>query len=263
VVDSESKFLLEFIMTVLLYPITLILVLLGKRSGSELLKPITLPVRFMVQAKATALMMLVLVIVYFAEVFLITDFSNLVFRPEHIWTLSYIPLIASWFLHASLVHLGGNLLFLFVFGRVVEGRLGTFWFVGIYFFSALTASVLSGLMGQGGIGASGAIAGLVATAMLLAPLSFTYAFGIPLPLSIIGFIAIGSDITGITTGVQDGIGHFAHLGGYLAVTFFMFVVSRKERQNMKLGLVVNIIMVLVWVGYIIFGPQLFYNNTYN
>ena len=159
-----------------------------------------------------------------------------VFQPGQLLQFKIYPMFASWFLHASLAHLAANILALFIFGRVVEMHFGRKKMLMIYFGSAIISSLFAALFGQGGIGASGAIAGVIAVAILYKPFYFTYiALGTP--------ISIISDITGVLVPKNDNIGHFAHLGGYIAVSFLTFFFDSRERKKLLLGLIVNILFV--------------------
>jgi len=158
-------------------------------------------------------------------------------------------MISSWFLHANLIHLTGNLLALFVFGRIIEKRFGPGKTLMIYFVSAIFSDIVAALFGQGGIGASGAIAGLIGVAILVDPFYISFFMvGIPLPIIILGWAFIITDITGILIPKEfDNIGHFAHLGGYIAASLIFFLVTPEERKNMLKGLFINIGFVVVAV----------------
>src|ERR1700730_1936514 len=77
----------------------------------------------------------------------------------------FIPIFGSMFLHGGWLHLLGNMLFLFVFGRSVEDRCGHLKFLIMYFFSGFGGAVLHIFLNAGSrgpsIGASGAIAGIL------------------------------------------------------------------------------------------------------
>jgi len=81
--------------------------------------------------------------------------------------------------------------------------------------------------------------------------------GIPLPVMVIGWIAIIADITGVLVPQNDNIGHFAHLGGYFAVTVLVFLLSQQEKKKMLTGLIINVAFaVLAYLVYLQF-PFLF------
>src|SRR6185312_8190873 len=85
----------------------------------------------------------------------------------------YLSIIVSMFLHANLLHLLGNMLFLWIFGNNVEDHLGSFGYTLFYFaagvvatlaFAAANASSVSPL-----VGASGAIAGVMGAYLVWFP----------------------------------------------------------------------------------------------
>ncbi|MEN8152282.1 MAG: rhomboid family intramembrane serine protease, partial [Planctomycetota bacterium] len=82
--------------------------------------------------------------------------------------------ITGTFTHADILHVGVNMLFLFWFGQIVEGLIGTFRFLGIYLGMAAAAGLVTQILmlgaDEGGaIGASGVIYGLMVIAMVLTP----------------------------------------------------------------------------------------------
>lgn len=84
-----------------------------------------------------------------------------------------VSILASMFLHGGWLHLLGNMLFLFVFGRSVEDRFGHFKFLFIYFASGFAGALLHIALNAGSripsIGASGAIAGVLGTYFVCFP----------------------------------------------------------------------------------------------
>ena len=221
-------------------------------SESDLMKSIF---RWLFEPKATFFLIILSVLMFIYQIFFMTEetFTSLVFQPQHLFELNFIPMIASWFLHGSLTHLAGNMLFLFIFGRIIEKNLGSLKLIFIYFISAIVSDVFAAFAAlQGGIGASGAIAGLISASILINPFYLTYfLIVIPVPIILIGWLAIYTDIAGILNPVQDNIGHFAHLGGYIAVTIGMFFLNRGEKEKMNKGLIVNFIfLILVFLSYI-------------
>jgi len=248
---SESQFVWKQILFIITLPFLLIQILLGKKPISDLLTPLKDFFIFVIQAKVTFFLIVANIGMYILEIYYFSEevLESLVFQPQHLFQLQFMPIVASWFLHANLLHLAGNMLFLFIFGRVVENKLGSFKLLFIYFGSAIISSTIAALFGQGGIGASGAIAGLIATAILIHPFYLTYLIvGIPIPIMVVGWLAILADITGVLVPQDDNIGHFAHLGGYFAITILVFFLNREEREAMKKGLLFNLLFVAVAAG---------------
>ena len=104
------------------------------------------------------------------------------------WVLTYgsfspVQWLTSLFAHANFFHLLGNMLFLTVFGLIVEGKVGNLFFLIIYLAIGLTANSVEQLImfgaDGGSLGASGAISGLMMVCMFWAPLNkirFTFIF---------------------------------------------------------------------------------------
>ena len=84
-----------------------------------------------------------------------------------------VPLFTSMFLHASFLHVAGNMLFLWIFGDNVEDYLGHFSYLVFYLVSGVAAGVTHILLNQGSrvpsVGASGAIAGVMGAYFILYP----------------------------------------------------------------------------------------------
>lgn len=190
---------------------------------------------------------------YIVTLFISTELTeSLVHYPSNLFSVKAYTLITSGFLHANLMHLLGNMLGIFIFGRVLERKLGAGKTALIYFGALIISGVFSSLihlflMGDntGGIGASGALMGLVATAILIDPFYITYELLLPLPVMVVGWITIYADITGILNPVEDGIGHFAHIGGFLSIAIVMFLLGVEERKKLVKGFMINIISLIV------------------
>jgi membrane associated rhomboid family serine protease len=136
-----------------------------------------------------------------------------------------ITLVTSLFLHGSFLHLAGNMLFLWVFGDNVEDGMGHARFLIFFLLCGIAACLAHCLMNQLStaplIGASGAIAGVVAAYLILYPRVKVWAlyFG-RLPLQVPAMYAIGFWIllqvgSAFLSGDRD-VGWFAHLGGLAA-----------------------------------------------
>lgn len=249
-IESESRMVLRFLWFLIRFPFILISVLWRKKRKRELLEPISEISRFFFQAKLTSALMFALIFVFFYEVFFMTSsqIKDLVFRPEYLLQLNFKPMIFSWFLHGSWYHLMSNLLFLFIFGRVVEDKFGIIKMLLIYFGSAIISDLISSAFGFGGIGASGAIAGLISTAILIKPFYLTYLIlGIPIPIIILGWFGILLDLLGILVPTGTNINHFAHLGGYLSISILIFIFNRREKHELYRGLIINILFVALMV----------------
>jgi membrane associated rhomboid family serine protease len=120
----------------------------------------------------------------------------------------------------SWLHLAGNMLFLWVFGRPIEGHVGSLRFLALY----LTGGVVAGLAHWATspspvIGASGSVAAVSGAFLALFPRSrvlvfFPLAGIIAVPATVLIAIYVVVDLFGLLGAGRGGIAHVAHLGGY-------------------------------------------------
>ncbi len=168
-------------------------------------------------------------------------------------TASLTKLITHMFFHADLFHLGGNMLYLWIFGNNIEDKLGKFRFIIFYILCGFTAAFLQANMNPASsvpmIGASGAIAGVLGAYVMLFPKArvlvvfpvfiFLYFFWVPaiLILSLWFLIQIVSGYVVSTFYKQSGgVAWFAHVGGFLMgiiaiypMLFTKYIFSKKRR----------------------------------
>src|SRR5579863_8363426 len=99
------------------------------------------------------------------------------YSPHHLLALplrfTVAPIFVSMFLHGGWLHILGNMLFLFVFGRSVEDRFGHLQFLLLYLISGVAAALIQIVVTPGSriptIGASGAIAGVLGAYFICFP----------------------------------------------------------------------------------------------
>lgn len=151
--------------------------------------------------------------------------------------------ITSTFLHANLLHLGGNMVFLWVFGRRVEDACGPWRYLAFYLLCGLGADLMSTMIRADetipGIGASGAIAGLLGAYLILFPggkiRAFFLIFFIPTFPRIRAFwfllywilMQLISGYFVLTQQTSYSTNYFAHLGGFFTA-IFVFLFLRPE-----------------------------------
>ncbi|MFT6425318.1 MAG: membrane associated rhomboid family serine protease [Celeribacter sp.] len=136
----------------------------------------------------------------------------------------------SMFMHASFVHLAGNMVFLWIFGDNLEDEMGHGKYLGFYIFCGVIAGLAQFLpepnAGVPMVGASGAIAGIMGAYLLLYPkaridillilIVFFKVFQVPAWV-MLGLWAIMQIIGGISaTSEAGGVAYWAHLGGFIA-----------------------------------------------
>ena len=146
-----------------------------------------------------------------------------VVRP---WTL-----VTYMFLHAGFWHLALNMLGLYFFGPRLEARMGSTHFLRLYMFGGLGGAIFSFLPPMAPVvGASGAVFAVLLGFARYWPMAPVYIWGI-LPIRarwLILFLAGFSLFAGITQ-VNDGVAHFAHLGGFAGALAYLWVRDRQRR----------------------------------
>ena len=154
------------------------------------------------------------------------------------------------FMHGGLLHLGGNMLFLWIFGNNVEDSMGPVKFVIFYLLGGLAATAGQLLVGPDAtvpnLGASGAIAGVLGGYLILFPrarvvtvIFIVFFFTIvELPaLVILGFWFIQQALFGYfdlnSGGAGGGVAYFAHIGGFVfgLLAIKLFADERKRRRQ--------------------------------
>jgi len=142
-------------------------------------------------------------------------------------------LVTSQFLHGGLIHIAGNMLFLWIFGNNVEDRFGRLRFLVFYLVGGIIAALAQVAVDPASdiptIGASGAIAATLGAYLVLYPrarvttaifLVFFYQL-IDIPAVIVLLVWFGLQLLdglmsiGITTSASGGVAFFAHIGGFI------------------------------------------------
>jgi membrane associated rhomboid family serine protease len=167
------------------------------------------------------------------------------------------PLVPAWltlttniFMHASLFHLVGNMLFLWVFGDNVEDAMGHGRFLLFFVLCGTIASLLHAVVTPEQhrplIGASGGVSGVVAAYLILYPrvrIWGLFLMGIPLHVPAYGAIGFWFVLQFVSAffGGDEAVGWFAHLGGFVAGAILIPimrhrydpVLARAEAQEIR------------------------------
>ncbi len=157
----------------------------------------------------------------------------------------YLTIISAMFMHGGLGHIGGNLLFLWIFGDNVEHRFGHLAFFAFYIVSGIAATFAQIALDPGSLipnlGASGAISGVMGAYLVLFPRNRVHAIFFYRVVQIPAMLALGVWIAlqlfsgfGSLTGEQvGGVAYGAHVGGFLAGVVMAFVLRSviPERKN--------------------------------
>ncbi|MDG2383170.1 MAG: rhomboid family intramembrane serine protease [Pirellulaceae bacterium] len=139
----------------------------------------------------------------------------------------YLTLFTSMFMHGGLMHLLGNMWFLWIFGDNIEHDLGRFRYLLFYLLTGLLASLShvflnssgpnSMIPSLGASGASGAISGVMGAYLVLHPHRRVTVFRVRIVTQVPGFVAVGIWIVFqiiSSFGSETGIAYGAHIGGF-------------------------------------------------
>ena len=155
--------------------------------------------------------------------------------PDTSAVTAFVPIFTSMFLHASWLHLIGNMWVLWIFGDNIEDYLGHFVYVVFYFVSGLAAALLHTALNVNSsipsVGASGAIAGVMgayfilyprAKVLTIVPLIVFFTFWWLPAWIVLGYWFLLQFLSGAATAVaysnqtNGGVAFWAHVGGFVA-----------------------------------------------
>lgn len=155
----------------------------------------------------------------------------------------YLTLLSSMFMHGSLMHLGGNMLYLWIFGDQIEDLLGHWRFAVFYVLCGLVADFAHILPDPGSViptlGASGAIAGVLGAYLVKFPKNRVRVFMLRVITAVPAVMVLGlwfvfQFISQMAEGpAGGGVAYLAHIGGFLAgmALVFVFALGQKTPER--------------------------------
>jgi membrane associated rhomboid family serine protease len=160
----------------------------------------------------------------------------------------FLTIFTSMFMHAGWVHLGGNMLYLWIFGDNVEDRFGHIKFIIFYLLCGLAATFAQLAFSMGSsvpnLGASGAIAGVLGAYIFLFPQAKVRVLLGQQVSQVSALIVIGlwivlqffSSIASITAAADTGgVAYMAHVGGFIAGIVLTFLFRGSSRPRLSAG----------------------------
>ncbi len=172
------------------------------------------------------------------------------FIPQNVFynffnTHTILTLFTSMFIHANLLHILGNMLFLWVFGDNIEDAFGHPGFILFYIISGLAGSFLHTVFSPNSsipsVGASGAISGVMGAYVVLYPRARILAlipFGFFIRLTylpallFLGFWFLLQLFYGfVLRGANGGVAYFAHIGGFVAGLLMAILLKKLKRSS--------------------------------
>jgi membrane associated rhomboid family serine protease len=163
---------------------------------------------------------------------------------------NWVTIFSAMFMHGSIVHLGGNMLFLWIFGNNVEDSMGPVKFLAFYLLGGIAATALQTAVNAdsdvANLGASGAVAAVLGGYLLLFPrarvvtLIFIIFFFTIIELPAMFFLVIWFAQQALfgaldLNGSGGGVAYFAHIGGFAfgLLAIKLFASERRRRQQIE------------------------------
>jgi membrane associated rhomboid family serine protease len=168
-------------------------------------------------------------------------FSGVNLLKGRVWTL-----ITSLFLHADLLHLLGNMLFLYVFGNTLEEEFGSAKTLGVFFFGGVLSFLLSLFFYDAAtplIGASAAIFTLTAIVMLTKPLKFSILFFMPQGLVAILYFVYNA--VAVYVGAEGNVAYIAHVIGFVIGVPFGLAWSKNWLKNLLISIALLVVYLII------------------
>ena len=162
-------------------------------------------------------------------------------RPD-LLPYNILTIFTSMFLHGGILHLGGNMLYLWIFGNNVEDAVGHSRFILFYLFSGVAAALVQCSIDPGSavpmIGASGAVSGILGAYLLLYPrarvktLIFIFLFITTVDIPAMVLLSLWFFVQ-IVFSHGQGVAWFAHIGGFLfgLITIKIFTRGMRPRPR--------------------------------
>lgn len=165
--------------------------------------------------------------------------------PDKSWWQS---VFVAMFLHGGWLHIGGNMLFLWIFGNNVEDKLGPILYFLFYIGAGIAAAIGQLLVDTNSVvpnlGASGAIAGVLGAYLVMFPrrrvLTVVFLFFITF-LWLPAWVVLGAwfvlqlfnGVGAVTANIDTGVAFFAHIGGFVFGAAIALLFFPKERLGMR------------------------------
>jgi membrane associated rhomboid family serine protease len=157
-----------------------------------------------------------------------------------VWTL-----VTSLFLHADILHLAGNMLFLYAFGNTIEEEQGATKTLGAFFVGGIITFPLSLLFYDWAtplIGASAAIFTLAAIIMLVKPLKFSILL---VPQGLVAILYFVYNAVAVYSGAEGNVAYIAHIIGFAIGIPFGLAWSKNWLKNLLITIALFVVYLIV------------------
>lgn len=174
--------------------------------------------------------------------------DNLVYSGDRLLRGALWTPVSTLFIHFDLVHLIGNIVFLYVFGRAVEEEAGANATFTVFLVGGVSSLLISSYyygFDVHLIGASGAIFTLSAAAMLIKPLKSSALF-LFIPLGLVAILYFLFNIAAIRLGLSGNVGYITHVLGFImGIPFGVAFSKGKWLRNLGITLLLLLVFIAV------------------
>ncbi len=172
--------------------------------------------------------------------------NSLAFSEYALFHGGYYTLLTGIFVHAGTVHLIGNMLFLYIFGNILEDEVGALRFACVFFTGGMLSFVLSipFYPGANMVGASAAIFAVMASVLLIRRPSVSFQFLSPIgPITLLFFIF---NIIAIKNGEQENVAYISHVIGFVTGLFFGAQWNKEWKRCLLYTLVLLAVYIMLY-----------------
>ena len=172
--------------------------------------------------------------------------ENLAFSEYALFNGGYYTLITGLFVHANWVHLIGNMIFLYVFGNILEDEVGAFNTALVFFTGGVLSFILSipFYPGANMLGASAAIFSVMAALLLVRHPGYSFQFLSPIgPLALLYFIF---NIMAVKNAPGDNVAYMSHVFGFVIGLFFGARWNKKWKESLLLTILLLVVYLILY-----------------
>jgi len=174
--------------------------------------------------------------------------SYLAFSGDNLLQGKVWTLITALFLHADLMHLAGNMIFLFVFGNTLEREIGSKKTLAAFLIGGILSFLLSTYFYNPGtplIGASAAIFTLTSIVMLVKPLKFSLLF--LMPQGLVAILYFIYNVAAVHFEVQGNVAFISHIIGFILGIPLGIAWSKDWKKNLVITFALLIVFYILQV----------------
>lgn len=172
--------------------------------------------------------------------------SDLAFSERALYKGIYYTLITGIFVHASFLHLFGNMLFLYIFGNGLEDEVGAFNTALVFFSGGILSFIFSIPFYPGArmLGASAAIFSVMSALLLVRRAGYSASFLSPVGPAVLLYLFF--NIIAISSSTGGNVANISHIIGFVIGMFFGAHLNKKWRESLFLTLLLLICYIILY-----------------